>query len=223
MKKECVAVMLPTNITGTLGFNGFVANPILQLNIDKNKWLAHQELYICSKDKIIENEWIIDNGNLRQASKMAVDIYNDSNNILPKCFKVLATTNKCIINTFMTSPSGKYHEDESVLRQTNGYGKSPIYSISNDFIQQFITAYNKGEKIEKVILEYYIDGDYEEDNDETPAKILKLNGSEIIISKAKESWNREEVIQLIKKYHEDCDEYIPSQPPNPAIWLEQNF
>ena len=74
---------------------------------------------------------------------------------------------------------------------------------STAFIEKYISEYNKGNIIEKVMVEY--DGDYDEYyggyyGDTVKPKVSKDNT--ITISKVKDSWSRAEVIALIDEAYQ---------------------
>lgn len=103
----------------------------------------------------------------------------------------------------------------------------PLPQPSDKFIQAYIDAYNKGEKIEKVLVEYefgnisesYFYGEVEK----LPLK-LKLKDNNIIIKKVKDSWSKEEVKKLINAALIEFEASTFSEA-NQTIqkWIEENL
>lgn len=202
MQKKCKIIMLPTNELLNAGQLVIYTkdNTLNRANFGlkvRDIELLPQHLYICSQEEIKKGDWfyirqegIIGEGNIMQCIK----ILPNGNICCNLCrqteiegyfkgyiTKIIATTDSSLVNTFMTWASGKYHEDEPVLRK-NG-NNSPIYSIPKDFIQQYIKMYNTGEQIKEVMVEY------EGENEDLQRQLInipllrrpKLNNNEIII------------------------------------------
>jgi len=126
-------------------------------------------LYFTSDDKCNDGDWYIwtDNKQICQADCMLMTINNHIKNGHIK--KIIATTD----------PSLNLH------------------SPSNKFIQAFIDAYNNGEKIENVLVEYdrikYLTSTLEPNEYN-----VKLEDNNIVIELIKESWTKEEIISMLK-------------------------
>lgn len=73
----------------------------------------------------------------------------------------------------------------------------PLPQPSDKFIQAFIDAYNNGEKIDKVLVEYdrikYLTSTLEPNEYN-----VKLEDNNIIVELIKESWTKEEIISMLK-------------------------
>jgi len=203
MFKKCKVVMLPTNEKAKILFTGNYIN-YNHLGYNKCKDLHNQHLYILSDDEIKEGDWylVISEDSVRQAQ---LDFH------LTRDFaKIIASTDSSL-NIFI-----------------KGIGNlSPYYSslpsIPQSFINYYVSEYNKGNKIEEVIVEY--DSEYEDWKDNVGAiilpAILKLTPNNTIIIKAvKDSWTREEVIALHKR---NCERLTNSYTSNDINWIESNL
>lgn len=88
-------------------------------------------------------------------------------------------------------------EAKKIIATTDTSLKLP--QPSKEFIKAYIKAYNEGKPITKVLVEMSASFDMSEQYELTP--ILKVNSSnEITIKKIKNSYTREEVIELLSKH-----------------------
>lgn len=170
--------------------------------IDAEKgFTGYYHLFITSDDKIEVGDWCIVGEHVsKYDSKITSDEELESN-----WQKIIATTD--------TSLSISTYYPQFTL------DKSPIETKfpqpSQSFIQKFIEAYNKGESIEEVMVEYekFCDGrcscNHGVPDDEfycySELFIPKVNAKDntIAISKIKDSWSREEVETLVNKFRKD--------------------
>ncbi len=139
-----------------------------------------QALYICTNEEIKEGDWFLAGGlAITQATKerypqigISLDFINDN-----KYPKIIATTDSSL--TILKD----IENARGLLASCEKY----LPSIPQSFIQKYIELYNKGEKIEKVMVEYEIDSEdawnYNPERGEDWHTKLKLNGNEIIICK----------------------------------------
>ena len=191
--EKCKVVMLPTNEKAqiykarTFGL-GFYKEP--QIYTVKNQG---QHLYILSMDiqakddEIKKNDWYI---------------YPDQN--FPWCNnegtipnkdakKIIATTNTSLTKEMYCVSSGKYQE--------------PLPQPSKSFVDAYVKAYNEGNPITEVMVEYeedyYTDPKYsylEQDNPSTKIQKLKIaKDNTITIRKIKDSWSRAEILKDIEQ------------------------
>lgn len=112
------------------------------------------------------------------------------------CLKVIATTDSSLLET--TVNIGDYKRNPNYIK-----AKTSFLLIPQSFIDKYISEYNKGNKIEKVMVEWLrsSDGHYDE-NDVWHWKELgpKLNSDNTInIQILKDNWNREEVINMLNQ------------------------
>ena len=208
MKKETFVISLPTKdkvstYTGEhtgilLGIDkGALHYKKLTLNEGNGiGYVTHlwepQHLYICSNEEIKEGDWVITQGgalrqctNTRSQGNKYICLATDNLVLTTHCKKIIATTNKAL------TCSGLKRYGESCSKNDNctyPNCKETVRLIPQSFIQLYIDKYNKGEKIEKCMVEY---DDYDKVYGYTT---LKLNGNEIIISECEEKlYTREEV------------------------------
>lgn len=103
---------------------------------------------------------------------------------------------------------------------------------SPEFISKYITEYNKGNIIEDVLIEYqkYF---YHPDNNEIGDYQIKVDkNNQITISKAKNTYTKEETVILCLKMQHDYTKYKKSCHYGPDMreianwtdnWIEQNL
>ena len=198
--KRAQVVMLPTNKNSS-NIAKSINQDILSLynkNDDKyNQWI-NQNLYIISDDEIKEGDWFINllDNSIHQATNW---IY------VSTCKKIIATTDTSLIENI----------------EMIGTGSTYLFKLpqpSQQFIEKYIESYNKGKVITDVLVELKSSGLHYFNED------LRINPKDntITIKKLKDSWNREEVIELMKKYCIDIHRYtINSNDFNK--WIEENL
>lgn len=210
--KKAKIVMLTTNNKTNLWES--TKSNILRYSsacIDDMRQSNGYHLYIISDDEIKEgkeNVWYYDS-NFNKICKWI----GESNTYVNKWFK------KIIAST-----------DTSLNEKDRFNGKSwndLLPQPSQQFIEKYIESYNKGEIITDVLVEYElglnnIAGDYKN------IEILKVNPKDntITIKKLKDSWNREEVVQLITKLSNQINITSGNLGLGPASlnkWIEENL
>jgi hypothetical protein len=237
VKLKRQVVMLPTNQRlvnkGDLvlghGHNMFVASGNMRPNSLIADYYKSQHLYITSDEEIKEGDWYIDDTNtIRQSVTSDGDYWSRRKDYK----KIIATTDKSIAvqKDSITICSGK--------SRINTYPteKTIIPSPSPEFVQAYIKAYNAGKPITEVMVEYEESccdirvqgGVNSPDCCHKHAVQLKVDSNNCItITKVKDSWTREEVINILHKYLDD------SSTKNEAFhkileeqlnqWIEQNL
>lgn len=207
--KSTQVVMLSTNQKAalTLGISGVLH---LGHSHPENNQYKNQHLYFLSDEKIEKGDWFYaGEGSIpEQATKIDGRLVNGL--LKEFCKKIITTTDKSLtigVNQCDGCNAGlplvgNIHKDEQffgIACTRHRYLKS-LPEPSPDFIKAYVEAYNKGNVITRVNVEY--DGEQ-----------LKLNSkNEISIHKVKDSWNFEEVKSLIHKYriemgvNGDCNE-----------------
>ena len=187
----------------------------------------HQHLYIISDDEIKEGDWFIND--LNQIKKCTsrdtegyIDFEGGFNTKPSSCKKIIAAT-----DSSLWRPSHKYASDVILLPQP-----------SQQFIEKFIEEYNRGNVITDVLVEYNYNPDLDNNWDLTKTNdIFKFNTKKefndyvnsvkinpkdntITIKKVKDSWNREEVENLIYSAMKDrCYTTVSEW----RKWLEENL
>lgn len=118
-----------------------------------------------------------------------------------------------------------------VIKNHNDFDSEHLLSQpSQQFIEQFIEYYNKGEVITEVLVEYEIYQDsinYHKDIWKNFERI-KINPKDntITIKKLKDSWNREEVNQFAIKAFQAGFDYCGAGHlgcPDESNWIEENL
>lgn len=214
--KRAQVIMLPIKNNN----KGLYLNPVPSINILHyanrrilNSYIS-QHLYITSDDEIKEGDWCIYLGLSMRCFKVinAEDnkLYHGSREYFNKsiCKKIIATTNTSLII------EGKLYKTTSNLPQP-----------SQQFIEKYIEEYNKGNIITDVLVEYEMrhTGWTEDQSEYTYDEFLKVNPKDntITIKKLKDNWNREEVIELIKKAYYDAE--IANCGDTVEEWIEENL
>lgn len=139
-----------------------------------------QHLYIISDDEIKEGDWFY-NIHSKIVGRAAFDFGKDD---LAK--KVIATTDTSLY----------IHQKETVSLSERVFY---LFQSSQQFIEKYIEEYNKGNVITDVLVEY----EYLLDNRVVlPYWNLKVNikDNTITIKKLKETYNKEELCQILEKY-----------------------
>ena len=186
MEKKCKVVMLTTNEKAHLWFTGG-ASILMYAKTPVNSPSA-QHLYILSDDEIKEGDWVFNTLHTNECihqiepNKTSVEYHTERK----QYNKIIATTNNTL---------------HVITENADGLGNDlhqPIPSIPQSFIDRYVSEYNKGNKIEEVMVEY------EQVNQNDPMEyehpIPKLNPDNTInIKTIKDSWTREEVIELMSK------------------------
>ena len=169
--------------------------------IDAEKgFTGYYHLFITSDDKIEVGDWLIYQNKVYHHSKNSFQGVD-----FTECKKIIATTDTSLsISTYYP----QFTVDKSPI-------ETKFPQPSQSFIQKFIEAYNKGESIEEVMVEYekFCDGrcscNHGVPDDEfycySELFIPKVNAKDntIAISKIKDSWSREEVETLVNKFRKD--------------------
>ena len=178
----------------------------------------HQHLYIILDDEIKLFDWVYNNKeNIveRITSKTKLIFVLEENKENQTFKKIIATT-------------------DTSLEPRNLYGNSGLFKTilpqpSQQFIQKFVEEYNKGNIIEDVLVEY--GKEYVDEKDAYGYNKLKINpkNNTITIKKAKDSWTREEVIELCRQAFIDGT-YAGGFGPNEKTidsetekWIEENL
>ena len=159
----------------------------------KNK---NGHLYVLSNDEIKGGDWFY-NIHSKIVGRAAFDFGKDD---LAK--KIIATTNaSLLIDTYINQ--GDTVKGDLIIKRGSDYttelkGRINLPQPSQQFIQKYIEEYNKGNIIEDVLVEYGIIYEGRSCDLYNPNK-LKVNFKDntITIKKSKDSWNREEVENLI--------------------------
>ena len=202
MKKSAQVVMLPTNEKAPTHDYLFLYKPSNRLV--KNGFVQH--LYFLSDEEIKEGDWVycLREG-FEPVLKQKVNPIGVNNDKMFK--KIIATTDRSL---------------EVVSKGINPvYEKLPQPSTS--FIEKFVEEYNKGNVITEVMVEYEYNSYSTKTNGELTADLkLKINPDNTIdINMPKDSWSREEVVELIQKYSKECTGWPWFETDEK--WIEENL
>lgn len=234
MYKKVNVVMLPTNEKSKLvlsfkekSFNQ-LTEPKLTLIEKANYQMSNiqsQHLYITSDDEIKEGDWIYENDlkTINQAGDNYIQNSNDK--------KIITTTNSSLLIP---------HEHKE-LPDWN------LPQIPQQFIEHYVSKYNKGNVITDVLVEYEkcsickdtkkhivamfgeVDCNYCEINEGyenlyiNPKLKINPKDNTITIKKIKDSWSREEVINLIWEAVSDVGSGMAYCEDEVKKWIEQNL
>lgn len=207
--REYKVVMLPTEKANIISCNSkrllvFDKSTVSIGGYTSDEIFTPQHLYITSDDVIREGDWYILEGKL---------LHFSGRNILGDNFKadvIVATTDKELHaikfrDTKLEAPS-KYLKGIAVIPQL--------------FIDEYISEYNKGNIIEKVLVEYEDEFAQYESNFKMPKKlILKISKDNTIsIKRMKDSCNKEEHYTDMQYYMEYC---LSKGYVTPQKWLDE--
>ena len=157
---------------------------------------VYQHLYFLSDDEIKEGDWCYDEYN-------KVVFQNNSSGTPGASKKIIATTDRLEI---------PYQFDKwSIIPQP-----------SEGFIQKFVDSYNSGNPITEVMVEYdFIRGvGAEFGYKSSDIDSLKINPRDntITIKKLKDSWSRDEVVNLLQQFNNDKSGVFDC-----TKWIEENL
>lgn len=236
--KKAKVVMLPTNQKAKEGMIYLkpkigIFNKTASENHNNNVYDCNpQHLYIISDDEIKEGDYIlnIETNNIFKADSIE---YLESHNIIEDFDKSFYINSKYAKKIIATTDTSLQWLDESEknpeLARTNGLWKC-LPQPSQQFIEKYIKEYNKGNIITDVLIEYELISNEEyfgntvNPDDDVPYfdEKLKINPKDntIIIKKVKDSWNREEVENLIYAAMKDrCYTTVSEW----RKWIEENL
>lgn len=222
IKKKSSIVMLPTEklcciIQGER--SKLASNMVAQFSAEKvnNSNYTGYHLYILSDDEIKEGDWFV------CATHRDIE-GNITYKQIEKCTKriIKEEIEVDILETEDWAYSPK--RSKKIIATTDKNLNLP--QPSQSFIKKYISEYNKGNIIEEVMVTYTIQCD---DALSIGGKYFKApmtsHNNTITISKIKDSWNKEEVIALCRKYAEDsdysCEELLWSFDEDQ--WIEENL
>ena len=166
----------------------------------------YQHLYILSDDAIKEGEWCEADG--------VIFKYNEKSALADQyCQKIIATTDSSLLDNQCDGCIAGIPLDKNNIHRAE-YPSGPMVcqrnkytlpSIPQLFIEKYISEYNKGNKIEEVMVEYHnvwnANGEAKNPGDMADTvELVKLNSDNTInIQSTKDSWTREEVVNLINQ------------------------
>jgi len=196
---------------------------------------SFQHLYIISDEEIKEGDWCYDKSNYHivKYSHKVVSLYfvQKPNNLKQgEGYSTEKENLKKIIATTDTSLKYQYSENHP-------FDLICLPQPSQQFIEKYIESYNKGEIITDVLVEYEKDSisctnECECDDENECFEVdyqLKVNPKDntITIKKLKDSWNREELIDILKISHQGHSNKIRFGKNNSPFdineWIKENL
>ena len=204
-----------------------------------------QHLYFISEERVkISDYYLTQDNRIVQWNKDLEDaILNHQQmfNELPKSATqriIIATTDNDIsLNLGLEKHEGSSKQGDMIYTRL-----CPFPQPSKSFIDKFIVMYNKNTPITDVLIEYTkeryilniedrktrIGTEYKEIEYDWMEELKVNNNNEITIKRCKESWSREEVIELFIKYQYDVAQHILKNEsfeskPIPVEWIKQNL
>lgn len=187
-------IMLPTKDKTSI-----VLGDNLLVNVPGQMRGANFHLFVISDEEIHVGDWIISKNTAPLMENYWCNLFVDGELIypnmldLPQWKRIIATTKDVLIASFDVR----------------------LPAISKSFIDLYIQKYNEGNKIEEVEVEYQ----YIYDTQGQRFNLIVNDDNTINIRTAKNSWNREEVANLIQQACEDCC-FNPTLITN---WLIENL
>lgn len=185
---------------------------------------CYQHLYIISDEKPKAGDWyyiyikgLHSNPQINQLLKSDIEsgLYEKWK---ADCKKIIATTDTSLIFKKGYSVSqGEYNES--------------FPQPSKEFIKKYVDSYNKGEVITDILVEYenYILNQSRIGLANVTLQRLKINSKDntITVKKLKDSWNREEVIDILHVYGLNLIEQIETKSLKEQVdinkWIEENL
>ena len=146
MNKSCRVMMLPTNdvigVTLWINPNGQLLHTKMPDN--QNGKYKGQHLYIVSDEDVVEGDYHIASGIIKEFPDKCL-AYTDKAQLaaieaIGGALKVIGSTNTSLFTT----------------RQNKNLGQAiiPLPTISQSFVEYYVTEYNKGNVIDEVFVEY---------------------------------------------------------------------
>jgi hypothetical protein len=161
--QECDVVMLPTDKKQSIIIQKRITNKLKTSFSNIYQLRNNVELYILSTEEIKEGDWVYEN-NLNQETKIyqiekrdnrlmffrfrSVPIWLHKNQ--HNCKKIIATTDSSLTNVKII---GKIPAASQFTLQCIIDSKKILLQIPQQFIEYFISEYNKGNVISKVLVE----------------------------------------------------------------------
>jgi len=167
---------------------------------------TYYHLYIISDEPIVESDWYIKDNKIHQKLYYKTVIPSDAR-------KIIATTDTSVV----------IKEYTGVIDESNEVKEYYLHNLptpSPEFISAYIAAYNKGEQIKEVMVEYedYLNEDLALSGSFTNYRLKVYNQNCITIRKRQSSFTEKEMHENMQYYMEYCQikGYV-----TPMDWLEK--
>jgi hypothetical protein len=212
MYKKCKVVMLPTsgNRSGVWLNRG---DKTLYHYANHGGDINHH-LYILSDYEIKEGDYVVANYEFNNKSIAQIKYITESKMFCNIGYDLMTNRNKKIIASTDSSLEINISRPFGVTQT--------VTSIPQSFIEHYVSEYNKGNKIEEVMVEYD-EHVWQDVRDIESAITLKLNPDNTInIKSVKESWTKEEVRGLLEQFVMDSDDRN-KYPCTISEWIESSL
>lgn len=190
MYRKCKVVMLPTNEKALIYKFNETNKLIVSHHPNQKDEATPQHLYILSDDEIKNGDHVC------PVNYQGIWVFQKAPCPMPywgndkACKKIIASTN--------SSLSVEIHYP---IAEGRAWKKLP--QPSQSFIDKYVSEYNKGNIITDVMVEYFSNSDT--GNNVVEWNELKVNPKDntITTKKLKDSWTKDEVINLIRSFRND--------------------
>lgn len=205
IRKKCKVVMLPTKDKSQVCLNTYINNthncsnllfnlvPTFNYEDAKSMGFEYQHLYITSDDEIKEGDWCWDeiNDKIFQFIHFNSGVLHSNSHSQHEgqCQKIIATTDKSL----------KANKIKDLFTQE---GENKFYNLPQ-LPKAFIKDYCKVSGIDEVIVEYEPKNQLSNLTIRNIDKYLRVktnSTNEILLYPVKNSWNREEVEEIVDLY-----------------------
>lgn len=207
--KRAQVIMLPTNNKSNILLyhnpSGSIRLKKYNSSLSSNEIRYTNHIYIISDDEIKEGNWCY-----HKASKEIVQ-YPKGGFPNGHSQKIIATTDTSLNPLCVKVKCDCI--DKCKLKK--------LPEPSQQFIEKYIESYNKGEIITDILVNYEFDYIYPEMFNEKLRLKVNPKDNTITTKKLKDSWNREEIIDLIKLFANNYQ--YASNDIGYNKWIEENL
>jgi len=183
---------------------------------------TYQHLYFLSDEEIKEGDWVLWNmGNEFQVLKIDVIDYTFERQ-RDECIKIIAATDPMLSHNECTECRGWGNDQKGYCSNCKGTGNGKIFPRPSD---SFIKKYCELGGIDEVMVEYedYLTEELALKGSFTNYRLKISPDNTITIKKVKDSWSKEEVIQLFTKYKNWELGRINWSKESLNKWIEENL
>lgn len=224
--KRCKVVLFATDEKTRLQISKNYLNVTIDEFIPDNKFTMGQYLYIISNDEIEKDDYYLDYDKFHIKSRYGFD----STAVIEQCDDkgLAAFINKRGLSKKIIATTDKSIKTKAEQAGENAW-YNPLPRPSEEFINQYVEEYNKGNIITDVIVEYVDIGEelWDEYRDQPFWKekiVPKVNPKDntITIRKVKDTWTKDEVIDLIYKFRNNVSQSLYLNKLTISNWLDDN-
>ena len=222
MYKNCNVVMRSTNEKAS-NIVKILKDTISYTTTENISGGTYQHLYITSDEEVKEGDytiycsiWLCKILKHYGDQVLVVKVHDNTQTIvlISRHKKIIATTDTSLISI------NEQYFDVNKSRKSAILEQKTLPQPPQQFMQKYIEEYNKGNVITRVEIEYnppYLNPEYNKES-------LKINSdSTINIKPIKDSWSREEVVELINKFNNIMSDDQQLTQFGLDKWLEENL